>query len=92
LLDWPLPSKSPEPKKLRLELLAEEVKALLTLAEDQLFRMKFIDPKLPGHRANPELVWSAESAIAALKDLLKEGSTIRTPTPSDIQISPRRPR
>jgi hypothetical protein len=87
-----LPSTPPEPKKLRLELPAEELKALLTLAEDQLFRMKFIDPKLPGHRSNPDLVRAAESAIEALKELLKVGSPIRTASPSDVRIPPRRPR
>jgi len=30
-----------------------EIELLSSLASDQLFRREFIDPRLPGHRANP---------------------------------------
>jgi hypothetical protein len=31
----------------------QEIELLSSLASDQLFRREFIDPRLPGHRANP---------------------------------------
>lgn len=31
-----------------------EIELLGSLASDQLFRREFIDPRLPGHRSNPE--------------------------------------
>jgi hypothetical protein len=30
-----------------------EIELLSSLASDQLFRREFIDPRMPGHRANP---------------------------------------
>ena len=31
----------------------EEMQALLEMVENQLFRMKFIDSKIPGHKPDP---------------------------------------
>ena len=39
---------------LTLKLTIEELELLTTLASDQLFRREFIDPRMPGHRANPK--------------------------------------
>jgi hypothetical protein len=59
-------------KKIKLELSAEEVKALATLAENQLFRMKFIDPRLPGYNIEPEVFRASQSATALLSDAVKK--------------------
>ena len=40
--------------KITIQLTTEELQALLTLADNQFFRIKYIDPKLPGHKARPE--------------------------------------
>ena len=44
----------------------------MELAENQLFRMKFIDPKMPGHRANPEMLQLAKAAVQVLQDAFKK--------------------
>jgi hypothetical protein len=41
-------------KKISLQLLPEELKALVRLADNQMFRMKFIDPRMPGYKVTPE--------------------------------------
>jgi hypothetical protein len=46
-----------------------ELQALLEVVETQLFRLKFIDPKYPGHQGNPEKLKVAASAIKSLKDV-----------------------
>jgi hypothetical protein len=56
--------------KIRVDLSAVELEALIKLAEDQLFRVKFIDPKMPGHRKDPEQVRAAESAVSTLRESL----------------------
>jgi hypothetical protein len=57
--------------KIRLELSLQELKAVTALVEDQLFRVKFIDPKIPGHKNDPEQLRAAESALANLKERLQ---------------------
>ena len=37
---------------LTLNITTEELKLLIALASDQLFRREFIDPKMPGHKSN----------------------------------------
>jgi hypothetical protein len=36
-----------------LKLSVEELRLLVSLAADQLFRREFIDPRMPGYRPNP---------------------------------------
>ena len=62
-----------------IALTEEQLKALLQMGENQLFRLKFIDPKIPGHKANPEQLKAAESAVRKLEAALKE-DRLRTPT------------
>jgi len=45
----------------------EELRALLSLAENQLFRVKYIDPKMPGYRAQPNQLRAGESAVQILQ-------------------------
>ena len=37
-----------------MKLTATELHLLTSLASDQLFRREFIDPKMPGHRSDPD--------------------------------------
>ena len=57
--------------KIRIELTMEELQALLTLASNQFFRMKYIDPKLPGHKERPDELRAAQSAVQVLETALK---------------------
>lgn len=50
----------------------EELQALLEMVENQLFRMKFIDCKIPGHKANPEKQRAASSAVGTLQEAFKK--------------------
>ena len=57
-------------KKIRIELTVEELEALVTLAENQFFRMKFLDPKIPGYKAKPDEMKAAQSAVATIHKAL----------------------
>ena len=65
--------------QLAVKVTADEIQALLELVEDQLFRVKFIDPKIPGHKANPVKLKLAASAIASLRATYNKarGITVR---------------
>jgi len=56
-------------QKIALKLTLDEVQALLELVDNQLFRVKFIDTKFPGHKGNPEKVKVATSAIRTLREV-----------------------
>jgi hypothetical protein len=59
-------------KKIKMDLSSEELKALATLAENQFFRMKYIDPKMPGYSIEPETFRASQSAVAILSDAMKK--------------------
>jgi hypothetical protein len=79
----------PSSSKIRIELTADELQAVVKLAEDQIFRVKFIDPKMPGHKRNGEEIQAAESALAALKACLPKHLGLRSPTHSDVVTTPK---
>jgi hypothetical protein len=58
-------------KKITVQLTAEELQALVTLTENQFFRMKYIDPKMPGYKARPEELQAAHSAVSVLQNALR---------------------
>jgi hypothetical protein len=53
--------------KIHLALSADELKALIKLTEDQLFRARFIDPKIPGYTTNLQQLRAAESGLDRLR-------------------------
>ena len=59
-------------RKIKLTLEPEELKALATLAENQLFRMRYVDPKIPGYTITPETFRAAQSATALLSEAMKK--------------------
>jgi len=63
-------------KKISFSLSLEELQALLELCENQLFRMKFIDPKM-GHTMRPELRKASESAMEALREAYRKSRGLR---------------
>ena len=50
-----------------MKLSVGELQALLELVDNQLFRMKYIDPRIPGHKDNPEMLELATSAVSTLR-------------------------
>src|SRR5215218_8962983 len=48
-----------------VELSPSELRAVISMLEDQLFRVKFIDPKLPGYKLDVERLQAAQSAPEA---------------------------
>lgn len=59
-------------KKITLDLTFEELKALTSLASDQLFRREFIDPKMPGYVRNPEELSLGKSVVARMRLMVVE--------------------
>jgi hypothetical protein len=51
-----------------IKLSLGEIQALLELVDNQLFRMKYIDSRIPGHKNNPEKLGLATSAVSALRE------------------------
>ena len=70
--------------KIAIHLTVEELQALLTLADNQFFRMKYIDPKIPGHKERPEELRAAQSAVQVLQNALKAVKGFKQ-TPSSPQ-------
>ncbi len=53
-----------------VKLKPAELELLIALAADQLFRREFIDPKMPGHKANQGEVSRGKELIGRLKAIL----------------------
>jgi len=66
-------------KQISLRMSVDEVQALLELVDNQLFRMKFIDPKIPGHKDNPEKLQLATSAVNRLKESFRNAKGLKAP-------------
>ena len=69
-------------KKITVQFTGEELRALVKLSENQFFRLKYIDPKLPGYKSNPEELRSAQSAVQVLQEALKKERGFKTVTAS----------
>ena len=59
-------------KTIKIDLSAEELKVLATLAENQFFRMRYIDPRMPGYSISPETFRASQSATAVLSEAMKK--------------------
>jgi hypothetical protein len=59
-------------KSIAVHFSVEQLKALVHLSENQLFRMKFIDPKMPGYKIDAEVLRAAQSAVGILHDAMTE--------------------
>jgi hypothetical protein len=58
-------------KKLVLRMSKDEVRAVLSLADEQIFRLKFIDRKVPGYKYDAPRFESAVSGVEILRHALK---------------------
>jgi hypothetical protein len=54
-------------KRVTLPLTVEELKLLVSLASDQLFRRQFIDPRMPGYKGSPEEVDRGKALVARMR-------------------------
>ena len=52
------------------KLTPEELKLLVSLASDQLFRKEFIDPRMPGYKANMPEISLGKGLVTRLRLLL----------------------
>lgn len=77
-------------KKITVELTIEELRLLAALASDQLFRREFIDPKMPGHRANSGEIAAGKELISRLKALTSSGPVRPTNAPPARRPEPTR--
>jgi hypothetical protein len=50
------------------------------MAENQLFRLRFIDPKFPDHRSRPNELSVAKSAVEVLEVVLRREKGFSTRT------------
>lgn len=64
-------------QQIPIKLSLEELQALLEMVENQLFRMKFIDSKIPGHKANPEKLRAGSSAVSTLQEAFKKAKGLK---------------
>jgi hypothetical protein len=64
-----------------LKLTIEELELLTTLASDQLFRREFIDPRMPGHRANPKEMVLGKALVSRMRLMVSQGGPERTAAP-----------
>ena len=60
-----------------VKLTASELRLLTTLASDQLFRREFIDPKMPGHQANPDEVRLGKKLVERLQRIVERANGAR---------------
>jgi hypothetical protein len=65
-------------KSIKLNLTVDQIKAVLQTSQNQLFHVKYLDPRIPGYIAQPGELKAAESAIRVLEDAIKL-DRMRTP-------------
>jgi hypothetical protein len=80
--------------QITIKLNLEDLRLLATLASDQLFRREFIDPKMPGYKADPAEVQRGKALVSHLRHMLEPAPADRTPAqpaayPSDGAPQPR---
>lgn len=61
-------------KLITLKMTAQELELLISLASDQLFRREFIDPRMPGHRANAAEMEMGKAIVGRLRLLAGQGA------------------
>src|SRR5580698_288745 len=69
-----------------IKMSAEELRALLEMVDNQLFRMKYIDSKIPGHQKKPEELKLAATAVGILRDAFNRARGIKTRPGTDGKV------
>jgi hypothetical protein len=62
---------------IHIKLTIEEAELLSSLASDQLFRREFIDPKMPGHKANPAALRLGKQLVERLQSMADQAKGVR---------------
>jgi hypothetical protein len=65
-------------QKISVRLTLKELETILAMADNQLFRIKYIDSKVPGHINHPEEQRAAQSVVQILKDAFKSAKGFTT--------------
>jgi hypothetical protein len=60
-----------------VEFSLEQLQAAVVLANDQLFRVKYIDPKMPGHVNCPEQLEISKAAVQVMEAALNKAKGIK---------------
>jgi hypothetical protein len=68
--------KSSSGTAVTVKFTAVELRVLTALAGDQLFRREFIDPKMPGHRADPEGLRIGKHLVERLRKMTERPSVV----------------
>ena len=61
-------------KRINFPLTIEELKLLVSLASDQLFRRQFIDPRMPGYKGSPEEVDRGKALVGRMRLIIDAGA------------------
>ena len=61
-----------------LRLTIEELELLTTLASDQVFRREFIEPRMPGYRANAKEMALGKALVGRMRLMVSQGSPEKT--------------
>ncbi len=69
-----------------VKLNVKELELLSSLASDQLFRREFIDPRLPGYKANPADLRLAKELIERLRVMMDRARGITVPRKNGIIV------
>jgi hypothetical protein len=64
-------------RKISVEFSLEQLQALVTLADNQLFRLKYIDPRMPGHVNRPEELELCKEAVQVVQTALNTAKGIK---------------
>ena len=65
-----------------------ELRLLTGLASDQLFRREFIDPKMPGHRPDPEGLRIGKKLVERLKAMTERPRTVLLSAADRLELGP----
>jgi hypothetical protein len=65
-------------KLITIQLTADELRLLIGLAADQLFRKEFIDRKLPGYKNDGDQLSLGKALVGRLRPMVDAGSAKRT--------------
>ena len=74
-------------KNISISLSLEQLEVLVTLSDNQLFRMKYIDPKMPGHKTTPGTLENARTAVLVLQEALKKVKGVATDAANQRRVT-----
>jgi hypothetical protein len=76
-------------RSVTLKLTTEELRLLVTLASDQLFRKEFIDPRMPGYRSNGAEISLGKALVGRLRLMVEPAGAGRALAPRVALTKPK---